>query len=73
MKIEIPSDSEVLAQLTRLGHNIAAKKLCEALVQAGHPLRESQIAIQRAAERGKIKINDDLSLSPNTKENLVAA
>ncbi|WP_151885137.1 hypothetical protein [Qipengyuania flava] len=64
MNIEIPSDDEVLALLVEMGDRITARGLCDRLVDAGHPRGQSQIAIQRAAERGKILINDDLSLSP---------
>lgn len=64
MNIEIPSDEEVLALLVEMGDRISARDLCDRLVDAGHPRGQSQIAIQRAAERGKISINDDLSLSP---------
>ena len=64
MKIEIPSDEVVLALLVEMGERVSARALCERLVDAGHPRGQSQIAIQRAAERGKIAINDDLSLSP---------
>lgn len=64
MQIEIPSDEEVLAVLKALGERVSARELCDALVAADHPRDRSQLAIQRAAERGKIAINDDLTLSP---------
>ncbi len=61
--VEIPSDDEVVAALTQLGQGIAARVLCAALIADGHPVRQSQIAIQRAAERGRIRVNDDWTLS----------
>lgn len=73
MKIEIPSDEVVLATLVKMGDRVSARDLCEKLVEAGHPRGRSQIAIQRAAERGKIAINEDLSLSPIAQEEPVAA
>ena len=73
MKIEIPSDDEVLALLIVIGNRVSARELCEKLVDAGHPRGQSQIAIQRAAERGKITINEDLSLSPIARDELIAA
>lgn len=66
MMIEIPSDDEVvdaLASINRSGARITARALCDNLVSRGHPVRESQIAIQRAAERGRILVNSDWSLS----------
>lgn len=60
---EIPSDAEVVAILSGdLGGKATAMELCEALSRR-HPVLESQIAIQRAADRGKITINRDWSLS----------
>lgn len=73
MKIEIPSDEVVLAMLVRMGDRVTARDLCEHLVEAGHSRGQSQIAIQRAAERGKIAINGDLSLSPVAQDEPVAA
>lgn len=73
MKIEIPSDEAVVAALVALGPSVSARALCEALVEAGHPRDRSQLAIQRAAERGKIAINKDLSLSPIAINELEAA
>lgn len=73
MAIEVPSDDEVVAVLERLGNEVTARALCVELIAAGHPVRESQIAIQRAAERGRIQVNDDLSLSPLPANELEAA
>lgn len=73
MKIEIPSDEVVLAMLVEMGERVSARSLCNKLVEAGHPRGQSQIAIQRAAERGKIAINGDLSLSPIVQDELQAA
>lgn len=61
--VEIPSDQEVVDTLAALGERVTAVRLCQALVAAGHPIRQSQLAIQRAAERGHIEINSDWSLS----------
>jgi hypothetical protein len=63
MAIEIPSDDQVVAMLHSIGIRISAQRLCVALIAAGHPVRESQLAIQRAAERGKIFVHDDWTLS----------
>ena len=63
MAIEIPSDDQVVAALHEIGDGVSARALCKALIEAGHPLRESQIAIQRATERGRILVNDDWTLS----------
>lgn len=63
MAIEIPSDDQVVATLANLGNSVTARALCKALVDEGHPVQESQIAIQRAAERGRIQIHDDWTLS----------
>lgn len=64
MAIEIPSDDQVVAILAGLGLRVTARDLCRALIDAGHPSRQSQVAIQRAAERGRILVNDDWTLSP---------
>lgn len=63
MAIEIPSDDQVVAALRALGDNVTARALCMALISDGHPVRESQIAIQRAAERARILVNEDWTLS----------
>jgi len=73
MAIEVPSDDEVVAVLNALGDRVTARDLCIQLISVGHPVRESQIAIQRAAERGRIQVNDDLSLSPLPVNQLEAA
>lgn len=60
---EIPSDAEVVAVLAReLNGRATAADLCNALSR-NHPILASQIAIQRAADRGKITINRDWTLS----------
>lgn len=63
MAIEIPSDEQVVAMLETIGERVSARDLCIALIADGHPMRESQLAIQRAAERGKIHVHDDWTLS----------
>lgn len=62
--IEIPSDAVVVQALNDLGGSrVTATRLCEALVVAGYPRRDSQLAIQRAAERGHIIVGSDWTLS----------
>ena len=70
---EILLDAQVVAALTALGSRTTALKLCEKLVLEGHPRRDSQLAIQRAAERGAITINADWSLSVAERREPVAA
>jgi len=60
---EIPSDDEVVAMLNQLGGHADALKLCRALMEAGHPKLQSQLAIQRAAERRRLVVNADWTLS----------
>ena len=60
---EVPSDDEVVQVLSELGLAVTAMQLCGALVNAGHQVRQSQLAIQRAATRGRIRINDDWTLT----------
>lgn len=68
---EIPSDDAVVAALTQLGGSGTAKALCDRLVAGGHPRPDSQLAIQRAVERGRLSIRPDWSLT--VVQNLVAA
>lgn len=60
---EIPSDDDVVAILSELGGNADALTLCRALVAAGHAEGRSQLAIQRATDRGKLKLERDWTLS----------
>lgn len=60
---EVPSDEEVLEALVELGGHADALALCEALMAKQHPQLESQLAIQRAAERRKLHVNRDWTLS----------
>jgi hypothetical protein len=60
---EVPSDQQVVDMLAKLGGHTTALVLCKALVADGHPVLESQLAIQRAAERGRLVINQDWSLT----------
>ncbi len=63
-QIEVPSDDEVVDTLSKLGGGRAtAVQLCKALMDAGHPERQSQLAIQRAAERRRLHILKDWTLS----------
>lgn len=61
--IEVPSDDQVVAALRELGEHVTARRLCAALIDAGHPVRQSQLAIQRASERGRIHVHSDWTLS----------
>lgn len=67
MVIEIPSDDQVVAALAQVGNGATARVLCLALINAGHSVQQSQIAIQRAAERGRILVHDDWTLSVVTE------
>lgn len=60
---EVPSDDEVIATLREMGGQTDALALCKSLMQKGHPELQSQLAIQRAAERGKLKVERDWTLS----------
>ena len=60
---EVPSDDEVLAALKALGGRADALALCEQLMSEGHPELQSQLAIQRTAERGKLLVERDWTLS----------
>ena len=62
--LEVPSDDEVVETLSALnGGHATAVQLCQALVNNGHPLRLSQLAIQRAAERRRLHVHHDWTLS----------
>lgn len=65
---EIPSDEQVTATLAGLGGQATAQELCNALVEAGHPRRDSQLAIQRTTERGGIAVQSDWTLSLVTED-----
>jgi hypothetical protein len=60
---EIPSDDEVVETLAGLGGHADAVELCTALMARGHPQLESQLAIQRAAERRRLQVLRDWTLS----------
>lgn len=63
-QIEVPSDEEVVATLASFPDGRAtAVELCRALISAGHPERQSQLAIQRAAERRRVHFLKDWTLS----------
>jgi hypothetical protein len=62
-RVEVPSDDEVVKALASLNGVATARALCAKLVEAGHPRLASQLAIQRAAERGRIGIRDDWQLT----------
>lgn len=59
---EIPSDDQVVEALRKLSGHATAVALCKALEDAGHPRRDSQLAIQRAAERGRLVLQPDWSV-----------
>lgn len=60
---EVPSDTEVVEMLRALGGHADAVTLCKALMERGnHPQRQSQLAIQRAAERGRLIVERDWTL-----------
>lgn len=61
--LEIPSDDEVVEALRTLQGHTTASSLCNRLVADGHPRRDSQLAIQRATERGRLVVNADWTLS----------
>lgn len=60
---EVPSDDEVVETLEGFKCKVSARKLYEALVDKKHGRAASQIAIQRAIERGRVLLNEDLTLS----------
>jgi hypothetical protein len=60
---EVPSDDEVVQALVAMGGHADALQLCQRLMAAGHPELESQLAIQRAAERRRLQVNRDWTLS----------
>lgn len=63
-QIEVPNDDEVVSTLSKInGGRATALELCKELMRAGHPERQSQLAIQRAAERGRLHILRDWTLS----------
>ena len=59
---EVPSDEQVKAALAGLGGHATAQKLCDTLVEAGHPRRDSQLAIQRTVERSGMVVQSDWTL-----------
>lgn len=62
--LEVPSDDEVVETLSRMdGGHATALQLCQMLVAAGHPIGQSQLAIQRAAERRRLHVHNDWTLS----------
>ena len=61
--LEVPTDDQVVEALAALGDGVSARKLCDALVADGHPRPDSQLAIQRATERGRVAVGQDWTLS----------
>ena len=60
---EIPSDDDVVAALASLGGHSTALALCDELVRRNNTRRDSQLAIQRASERGHVITGSDWMLS----------
>lgn len=69
---EVPSDEQVVAALAELGGQSDAITLCEKLMSQGHPELQSQLAIQRAAERGRLVVERDWTLSVAVQQNIAA-
>lgn len=63
VNLEIPSDEQVVAALTELGGHATAVTLRDKLIGDGHNKSRCELAIQRAADRGKIFIWRDWTLS----------
>lgn len=59
----VPTSGQVADELGRLGSRATAYELCQALVARGFPRRDSQLAIQRAADAKAIEIGADWTLS----------
>jgi hypothetical protein len=68
---EVPSDDQVVAALQTIGGRADASSLLDHLVDEGHPRRQTQLAIQRAADRGRIQLERDWSYT--VAKELVAA
>ena len=60
---EIPSDHDVVDALLHLNGHSTALALCNELVARGNTRRDSQLAIQRASERGRVVTANDWTLS----------
>ena len=69
---EVPSDDQVLEALRALNGKADALSLCRRLMDEGHPELQSQLAIQRTAERGKIIVDKDWTLSLPANEAVAA-
>jgi hypothetical protein len=69
---EVPSDEQVVAALEELGGQADAITLCEKLMSQGHPELQSQLAIQRAAERRRLVVERDWTLSVPAQQNIAA-
>lgn len=68
-RLEVPSDEEVVETLVELGgKHVDAVTLCRKLMDRGHPRLQSQLAIQRTAERGRITVDRDWTLSVAEEE-----
>lgn len=54
---------DVAAALSKLGGHTTARALCDELVLAGQSRRDSQLAIQRAIDRGEVVVESDWTLT----------
>jgi hypothetical protein len=59
---EIPSDEEVLELVAKAGGQILPSNLIDELVKADHTRFNSQWAVRRCFERGKIELTLDLEV-----------
>ena len=61
--LEIPSDDQVVEALERLNGHATAIELRDTLMADNHSKSRCELAIQRAADRGRIHILRDWTLS----------
>lgn len=61
--LEIPSDDDVVAALRNLHGHATALVLRDALIATGHNKSRCELAIQRAADRGRIHVWRDWTLN----------
>jgi hypothetical protein len=62
VEFEVPSDEEVLKAIAQHGAPISPRALLKILMDSDHNRSNSQLAIQRCIDRGKIGFNLDLHL-----------
>lgn len=61
--LEIPSDDDVVTVLQSIGGRATAIALRDNLIKTGHGKSRCELAIQRAADRGRIFIWRDWTLN----------